>query len=89
KLRDKVNDEVADLKRERNDLKADIDSIEMRAYEDWDDAKKDVNKAFDRLEEDVDDLAKDIDKEGGKAIDKTKKVLRDEKRDVEERRTHD
>lgn len=95
KLRDKVNDELADLKRERNELKADIESIEMRAYDDWDDAKTDVNKAFDRIEEDVDDLGKDIEKETSKAIDKTKKELRDEsrdldeRRDVEERRTHD
>ena len=89
KLREKVNDEVGDLKRERNELKADLDSIAMRAYDDWADAKKGVNKAFDRLEEDVDDLAKDIDKESTKAIDKTKKELRDESRDIEERRTHD
>ena len=85
RLRDKVNDELVDLKRERNDLKADLESIEMRAYDNWDEAKSDVNEAFDKLEKGADELAKDVDEEASKAIDKTQKELRDEKRDIEQR----
>lgn len=89
KLREKVNDELVDLKRDRNELKADLESIEMRAYNDWDKAKSEVNEAFDKIEDDADDLAKEVEEETAKAIDKTKKELREEREDIEERNTHD
>ena len=84
KLREEWNDDLADVKRERDELKADIDNLEMKAYENWSDAKNETNEAFEKIEKNVDELGEDIQTKATKAVDEMREEMREKKKEAQE-----
>lgn len=76
-LRDKMDKKVHDIKRERNELKQEIDSLEMKTEKNWDDVEKALNADFDGIEKSVDELAREIEEGTTKAIDDVREEVRE------------
>jgi len=76
-LRDKMDKKVHDIKRERNELKQQIDSLEMKTEKNWDDVQKALDEDFDGIEKSVDELAREIEEGTAKAIDDVREEVRE------------
>lgn len=77
KLRDKMDKKVHDIKRERNELKQEIDSLDMKTEKNWDDVEEALNEDFDGIEKSVDRLAREIEESTTKAIDDVREEVRE------------